>query len=201
MADRRILVAGLGNPGGRYQHTRHNAGFLAVGSSADREGISLSREKMGGHYATLRLADRQVILVQPQLYMNRSGECVGRFAEYYSVATPDILVVHDDLDLPPGRIKLTLAGGAGGHKGVRSLIDVLGSSDFARLKIGIGHPRNVEETAAMPVEKYVLARFSDREWELMQETLQRVEEGIRIFIREGSAAAMNLVNRRISPPQ
>ena len=196
MPENRVMIVGLGNPGPQYETTRHNAGFLALDYFAGQEGLALSNVKLQGLYCAARYAGRQVMLLKPQNYMNRSGECVAGFVHYFNVATADILVVHDDLDLAPGRLKIAAGGGAGGHNGIRSLLASLGTGDFARLKIGIGHPRDGEETRAIPVERYVLSGMPAAQWTLFQDTLPLIAEGIRCFIKQGAGAAMNSLNRK-----
>ena len=197
MPENRVMIVGLGNPGPQYETTRHNAGFLALDYFAGHEGLALSSVKLQGLYCAARCAGRQVLLLKPQNYMNRSGECVAGFAHYFNVAAADILVVHDDLDLAPGRLKIAAGGGAGGHNGIRSLLASLGAGEFTRLKIGIGHPRDGEETRATPVERYVLSRMPAAQWDLLQDTLPRIAEGIRSFIEQGVGAAMNSMNRKL----
>lgn len=196
MPDTRKLIVGLGNPGPQYDKTRHNAGFIALDHFAATQGLTINTSKMQGEYSSVRLSGAQVILLKPRNFMNRSGECVAFFARYFDIASPDMLVIHDDLDLTPGRVKIVAGGGAGGHNGIRSLMRHLGTGDFARLKIGIGHPRDLGETAAMPVERFVLSRFPDDQWRLLQNNLALIAEGIQIFISRGIEAAMNRVNRK-----
>lgn len=196
MPEQRMLIVGLGNPGPKYEETRHNAGFLALEYFASQEGLALETGKMEGIFCMARCKGRQVLLLKPQTFMNRSGECVAAFAGYYQIAPADILVVHDDLDLAPGRLKMVAGGGAGGHNGIRSLIAHLGTGDFPRLKIGIGHPRDSETTRAIPVERFVLARMVDAEQSLFQENLPRIAAAIRCFIEQGVGAAMNSTNRK-----
>jgi len=180
--------------------TRHNAGFLALDHFAGRVGQSIVTVKNKGVYGTFRLAGKQVFLLKPMDFMNRSGECVAALARYFAIVSEDILVIHDDLDLAPGRLKIAAGGGAGGHNGIRSLISQLGTSDFARFKIGIGHPRDNAETAPIPVERFVLSRFSDSEWHDFQNNLDTIHDGIRLFITDGKEAAMNMINRKQSRP-
>jgi len=200
VSEQSILIVGLGNPGPQYAKTRHNAGFIALDYFAALMGQEIAIEKMKGLYCSFQMAGRKVFLLKPQDYMNRSGECVSLFMRYFNLSPDAMLVVHDDLDLAPGRLKIVTGGGSGGHNGIRSLITHVGRSDFARFKLGIGHPRDNSATAAMPVERFVLSRFADTEWQLFQENLALVEEGIRLFIEEGSAVAMNRVNRKPAPP-
>lgn len=196
MPENRLMIVGLGNPGPQYETTRHNAGFLALDYYAGQEGLAIDSSKFQALYCLTRCAGRQVLLLKPQAYMNRSGEAIAALAQYFDIDAADILVVHDDLDLAPGRLKLVSGGGAGGHNGIRSLLTSLGSGDFARLKIGIGHPRDSEETRAMPVERYVLARMPPEQWELFQDNLPRIASAIRCFIEEGVGVAMNRMNRK-----
>lgn len=196
MPDARLLIIGLGNPGSTYNKTRHNAGFIVVDHFAEKNNLAIQTEKMQGLFGTGTLAGRKLLLLKPMTYMNRSGECVGPFMSYFKIPPEGILVVHDDLDLPSGRLKMVCGGGHGGHNGIRSLISHLGTKDFARLKIGIGHPRDDAERAGMPVEKYVLTQFSNDEWNQFQDNLVLIERGITLFVEEGLKAAMNVLNRR-----
>lgn len=200
MPDSRKLIVGLGNPGPRYERTRHNAGFTALDYFAGTRMLTIGSAGMGGLYCACRLDGRPVILLKPQTFMNRSGECVALFVRYFDIAPQNMFVIHDDLDLAPGRLKIVPGGGAGGHNGIRSLISHLGTGDFARLKIGIGHPRDMAETAAMPVERYVLSRIPEDQWRTLEQNLTLVAEGILLFIGTGVEAAMNRVNRKESAP-
>jgi len=196
MGNTGFLIVGLGNPGSKYELTRHNAGFLALDYFADQHGFALTAEKWQGVYCRDRLAGSRVLLVKPQTFMNKSGECVARFADFYRIEPANILVVHDDLDLPPGRIKVVARGGAGGHNGIRSIINHLGTSDFARLKIGIGRPERNEQGQGIPVDRYVLAGFRDQERTVFNERLSLVDEAIELFIEQGIDACMNKINGR-----
>jgi len=196
MTGDRLLVAGLGNPGAKYEKTRHNAGFLAVDHFAVGIGERIDTDKMQGVYAVFRRGGKQVFLLKPQTYMNRSGECILQYARYFDIQPEHILVVHDDLDLDPGRVKMVSCGGAGGHNGILSTISHLGTKNFSRIKIGIGHPDAAGAEMVMPVEKYVLSRFTGEEWEIFQEILPRVEEGIQLYIERGIEAAMNRINTK-----
>lgn len=191
-----LLVIGLGNPGAKYEQTRHNAGFLALDAFAEENNLQLSTAKMQGIFCANSMSGRKVFLLKPQTFMNRSGESVQAFMKYFDIDHENILVVHDDLDLAPGRIKMVRGGGPGGHNGIRSLIQHLGCKDFARLKIGIGHPRDHVETAQIPVERFVLSRFSDEQWQMFQDNLDRISDGIRCFIDSGLVSAMNNINRK-----
>ena len=191
-----ILIVGLGNPGSKYEKTRHNAGFLSLDAFAEDKGLQISTGKMQGVYGSSTMSGKKVFLLKPQTFMNRSGEPVQAFMKYFQVNLENILVIHDDLDLAPGRIKVVKGGGAGGHNGIRSLIQHLGSKDFARMKIGIGHPRDHAETEQIPVERFVLSRFSDEQWGMFQGNQGRISDGIQSFIDSGVLSAMNTVNQR-----
>jgi len=195
------LIVGLGNPGPDYELTRHNAGFLAVDHIADQHGWPLTSEKWQSICGSGRLGSQRVFLIKPQSYMNRSGECVARFADFHRIGPENILVLHDDLDLPPGRIKAAAKGGAGGHNGVRSLIQHLGSSEFARLKIGIGRPPRNEQGQGMPVDRYVLSAFSDEELELFNCRLPLIKEAVELFVSSGAERCMNQINGRAAGEQ
>ncbi|NOQ46097.1 MAG: aminoacyl-tRNA hydrolase, partial [Desulfobulbaceae bacterium] len=155
---------------------------------------SFSRIKWKGEYCRGRLNGNQLLPVKPQTYMNRSGECIRSFADYFNVSLDNILILHDDLDLPAGRIKVVARGGAGGHNGIRSIIQHLGSTDFARLKIGIGRPEMGEEGKGLPMERYVLAGFTEKELHDFHARLEFVIEAIELFIHEGVDFCMNRIN-------
>ncbi len=197
MSDDRVMIVGLGNPGAKYDNTRHNVGFVALDSFADNNGLEIRTEKMQGLYCSARLSGKKVLLLKPMTFMNRSGDCVFSFARYFDVSIDNILVVHDDLDLDNGRIKMVSGGGAGGHNGIRSLVNQLGTKDFARLKIGIGHPRNQEETASIPVERFVLSGFTPLQLDTFQGNLERIVHGINLFVEQGIKKAMNSVNSKV----
>lgn len=188
------LIIGLGNPGPQYELTRHNAGFLAVDYVAAQRGWSLNAEKWQGIYGSGRLGAHRVFLVKPQTFMNLSGECVARFVDFHRIGIEQILVLHDDLDLPLGRIKGAAKGGAGGHNGIRSLIQHLGSSDFTRLKIGIGRPPRNEQGQGMPVDRYVLSAFREEELAGFNSRLPLIQEAVELFIEQGAGYCMNRIN-------
>lgn len=201
MSDTKLLIVGLGNPGSSYNKTRHNAGFIALDYFAGKNDLDIRTEKMQGVFGSANLGGKRILLLKPTTYMNRSGECVGSYMSYFKILPENILVIHDDLDLKNGRLKMVRSGGPGGHNGIRSLIDHLGTRDFARLKIGIGHPRDDQEKQNMPVEKYVLAPFEADEWSRFQDNLPSIARGITLFIEEGLKPAMNALNRRPQIPE
>lgn len=196
MADFRFLLVGLGNPGREYESTRHNIGFFYIDHLASLQGSRVETLKMQGLCGQLRAHGSQLLLVKPQTFMNRSGECVRHFLDYYKISEERLLVLHDDIDLPLGRIKMVSRGGAGGHNGIRSIIQHLGSHNFARMKIGIGRPPVNEQGVGQPVDQFVLSRMSSSEVLLFDQRMTLVEEAIRLFVSEGIESCMNRINGR-----
>jgi len=154
-----LLVAGLGNPGREYERTRHNAGWLVVDELARRHGGSW-RSKFSGSLAEVRLGERRLALLKPETYMNESGRSVSAAARFFKVPAESILVVHDDVDLEPGRLQARSGGGLAGHNGLRSLAQELGTQDFLRLRIGVGRPGRGDPR---PVADWVLSPFAPEE--------------------------------------
>ncbi len=184
------VIVGLGNPGAQYERTRHNAGFLLVGLLAAAHGIKIRQERHGALVGDGGIGARRCLLALPQTYMNRSGESVRRLLSYTGLDQESLVVVHDDMDLPLGRLRLRRGGGgAGGHRGIASILEHLGSPDFSRLKIGVGRP-----PAGIPAESYVLQEFAAAEREPLREMLERGAAALEVFLARGLAAAMNEVN-------
>ncbi len=183
----RWLIVGLGNPGEEYRLTRHNIGFLVLERLAKRKGVSL-KEKTG---EALWGRGEGIILAKPMTYMNRSGEAVKVLVRYWEVPLERLLVVHDDIDLPFGRLRIKRGGGHGGHKGVHSIIASLQDDRFPRLKLGIGRPSQKEE-----VVNYVLGNFTPAEEEALPAYLEKAVEAIETLLSEGIEEAMN----RFNPP-
>jgi peptidyl-tRNA hydrolase, PTH1 family len=184
------LIVGLGNPGKDYSWTRHNAGFLLVDELARRWRMELRQEKK--FQSRLGRADRdgvRVLACQPQTYMNASGEAVGALAGFYQVASPRLLVVVDDADLPLGEIRLRQRGGSGGHHGLESIEQHLGTSQFARLRIGIGRRAGARE-----ITGHVLGRFDPAERELVEKILTVAADQIECWLVAGIQKAMNQFN-------
>jgi len=194
VAEESFLIAGLGNPGANYVKTRHNVGFQVVDALARSQGISLDLTKWEAHYCRASLWGARVFLIKPQTFMNLSGKSIARFADFFKISPSHILVIHDDIDMHPGRLKLVSSGGPGGHNGIRSLIQHLGTKDFFRLKYGIGRPGQNDIHPGIPVERFVLAPFSDDEQTLLDERMSFLTEGLEAFVISGSQQAMNLLN-------
>ncbi len=185
------LVVGLGNPGPKYVETRHNAGWHLLDMIVrDHENFRFNEKRGRGLIARGELAGVKTALVKPQTYMNLSGEAVAPIARFYKVPPERILVAFDDVDLPTARLRLRPKGRAGGHKGMRSIIQHLGTDEFPRLRLGIGRP-----PGRMPVESYVLQKFKPDEWGEMQVTYQRGIEAIKTVLTDGINTAMNQFNR------
>jgi PTH1 family peptidyl-tRNA hydrolase len=182
-------VIGLGNPGPQYAVSRHNAGFLAIDRLAEDLGL-VFKPRYQGLTAEAQIAGEKVFFLKPQTFMNLSGRSVRELAAFYKLAPEDILVLHDDLDLPLGKIRLRQRGGAGGHNGLRSLMAELGTENFWRLKIGVSRPPEQWDTA-----DYVLAPFSNTELTVLNEVLERVQKAVMLWLGGEHVKAMNLYNR------
>lgn len=187
------LVIGLGNPGNQYKYTRHNAGFLALEVMTAKFGFDPPANFKSSLASKGRLEGEQVVLAWPQTYMNLSGQAVQELAGFYKVPGENILVVHDEMDLEPGRIKLAFGGGTAGHKGLSSILAIL-KQDFCRLKIGIGRPPKEIFTAGNA--DYVLARFLEMEAPAVEKSFEEAAEVARIWLLEGLAKAQLKANRR-----
>ncbi len=183
------VVVGLGNPGKEYAATRHNIGFIFLDYLADKYRFTFKGTKWQAETAKDLSWGYPVLFVKPQTYMNRSGTAVRAIADFYQVEPRRIIVIHDDLDLPLGRTKIMVNRGAGGHNGIRSLIEHLGGNDFVRVRVGIGRPDNVGR-----VSDFVLSRFGQEEAVMVLEELQCIEDGVRLVMEEGLSVAMNRIN-------
>ena len=183
------LIVGLGNPGRRYARHRHNIGFRCLDRLAARHGLVFDRVQNRALLATGRIADRAVVLAKPQTFMNESGRAVAPLVRAYHVPLERLLVIYDDLDLPPGTIRLRPEGGSGGHRGMRSIIEALGSQDFPRLRVGIGRP-----PGRMDPADYVLQDLSPEEEERFDRVCERVAEAIHCWLTEGIVLAMSRYN-------
>ena len=183
------LVAGLGNPGREYRETRHNIGFMFVDRLSSKLSIQIGKVQSRALVGTGQFSGSRLILVKPQTYMNLSGQSIASLARFYKVAADQILVAHDDLDLPLGTLRIRPGGGSGGQKGVASTIEQLGTSTFARMRIGIGRPPGQMDPA-----DYVLKKFTEQERELVEAVLDRAVQAAQVFIEHDLDAAMNRYN-------
>jgi PTH1 family peptidyl-tRNA hydrolase len=190
---RRILIAGLGNPGNTYHRTRHNIGFMVIEEIADRFSVPmLEKKKLGALIGQGRIEETDVILLKPLMFMNLSGIPVQKTAAYFGITSTDMLIIHDDIDLAFGRIKFKEKGGDGGHKGIRSLMNVLGGDDFIRLRIGVGRP----DDARISVSDYVLQHFAKEESEMLDCIITRSRYAVVTFLCKGTKEAMNEFNQK-----
>jgi PTH1 family peptidyl-tRNA hydrolase len=191
------LIVGLGNPGFLYVRNRHNIGFMCINHLAKRQHIKFDRKQGHARTGIGNIASSRAVLAKPQTYMNASGEAVDALMKKLNVKQDDLIVIHDDLDLPTGKIRLRLGGSSGGHKGIDSIITRLGTQDFYRVRVGIGRPDNDKKTEAAKEEAvvaYVLSDFTAEERKIMEKTIPQVCEAIIYLLTEGITVAMNKYN-------
>lgn len=183
------LFFGLGNPGPSYRFTRHNAGFILIEKLEKEWKIPLDNFSFSSLWGKRKLKGSELVLAKPLTFMNRSGEAAKALAGYFKLSPSDILVVCDDLDLPLGKMRLRKKGGSGGHRGLKSIIDLLGTEDFPRLRLGIGRPEEKGREA-----DYVLSPFSQEEWEVFSAVLERAVGALEEVITSGLETAMSKFN-------
>jgi peptidyl-tRNA hydrolase, PTH1 family len=194
MADERWLVAGLGNPGPQYAGNRHNCGFMTVDVLAGRMGARFTRERTRAMVAAGRLAGAAVTLAKPLSFMNLSGGPVAAVRAYYKIPVERIVVVHDELDLPFGVLRVKQGGGDGGHNGLRSVTAALGTRDYLRVRVGIGRP-----PGRMDPADYVLRDFSPAERKLLPEVLERSADAVESLVERGLAPTQNEFHATVAP--
>lgn len=182
------LVVGLGNPGRKYEGTRHNVGYQVLRVLAQRHEIGRRRVRFSGELVDIRLGREPALLVAPQTYMNASGRCVGQVVEYFEVPLEALLVICDDLNLPLGKVRIRTRGSSGGQKGLEDIIAHLGTNAFPRLRIGIGEPRSRDGAA------YVLDRFRPEELPVIGEAIEHAADAVEVWASEGIAVCMNRFN-------
>ncbi len=185
------LIVGLGNPGDSYAKTRHNVGFMVIDALSANHSIPVEKKKWNLVFGRGTIKGKPVILAKPMAYMNRSGQPVRMLADYFGITGEEILVIHDDIDLPFERLKIKMKGGHGGHNGIKSMINTFGNGDFIRLRIGVGRPDGPRE-----VTDHVLGRFSDNEKKILSEIVGRAEEAAVTILCDGIQEGMNRFNRR-----
>jgi len=181
------LIAGLGNPGSRYEKTRHNAGFLALEEFLRSQKFEF-KEKEDYKIAKGSLGDEKIIFLEPLTFMNRSGAPVRKIMQKSNIVPENLIVIHDDLDLETGKLKIRTKGSSGGHKGIESIIQNIGTREFIRIKIGIGRDPLV------PTEKYVLSKFRKDEAQLIKAAIEKAVEALHTIIKDGVEKAMNKFN-------
>jgi PTH1 family peptidyl-tRNA hydrolase len=192
------IIVGLGNPGSHYRLNRHNIGFRCIDHIADRCSIPVKKRLCRSDTGQGSIAGCEVLLVKPRTYVNLSGEAVACLLDKFHAEPGELIVIHDDLDLPTGRIRLRLGGKSGGHRGIKSTIDSIGSPDFNRIRIGISRPANTGSRHGDEDEivDYVLGDFSPQEEDIIQPSVIRVAEAIECMLKDGIETAMNRFNRR-----
>ena len=188
------MIAGLGNPGTKYAHTRHNAGFEAVGRLADRYRIDIGTKKFQALCGTGVIEGQKVLLIEPQTYMNLSGQSLRAACDFYKIdPEEELIVLYDDISLAPGQLRIRAKGSAGGHNGVKSIIQHLGTQTFKRIKIGVG-----EKPEGYDLADYVLGRFSQVEGRIMEDAAKEAGQAAQSIILDGMEAAMNRYNAKKS---
>jgi PTH1 family peptidyl-tRNA hydrolase len=187
------LIVGLGNPGRSYARNRHNVGFIALNRFARSEGIKFDRKKGLARIGEGEVVGNKVMLARPQTFMNNSGQSVSRLVRKFQIAPNDLIVIHDDLDLPLAKIRISHGSSSGGHKGTNSIIQELGTQDFIRLRIGIGRP-DEPEVSEDDIIDYVLSDFSPAEKRAIDKIIPTVSEAILCLLSEGLTPTMNRFN-------
>ncbi len=190
------LIVGLGNPGKKYEKHRHNVGFMVAEKIADQLRSSPWSSRAGGLVSTCDIAGEKAILVKPETYMNLSGRCVGELFRFHKCKPEDLIVIHDELDLPPFELKLKKGGGAGGHNGLKSIDEVLGSDNYGyyRIRVGIGHPRAIHPD--FDVADYVLQNFAPTDLRALETVLDQAAQAAILIAKGEATAAMNQFNRK-----
>ncbi len=190
------MVAGLGNPGDEYADTRHNAGFKAIDELARQANVTYWKNQLGAEVASIQVHDpdaeggrREVLLVKPQSYMNTSGGPISKLCAQHKISADELLVIHDELDIPEGDVRVKVGGGHAGHNGLRSIIDKMGSRDFSRIRVGIGNP-----PGRMAVADFVLKQFRPKELEAFQDTCNRAADVAGLTLTQGVVYARDHVN-------
>jgi PTH1 family peptidyl-tRNA hydrolase len=185
------LIAGLGNPGGKYRETRHNLGFRVIEELSSRHKIKLDKNKHQSLFGEGKIEKEGAVLVKPLTFVNLSGEALSSLKSSFLIEVEDIIVIHDDLDLERGSIRIRTKGSSGGHKGVNSIIEHLGTEEFIRIRIGIGRPSSLFDKTA-----YVLGEFAEEEKGIMGAAVREAAEAAGMIVREGAGKTMNKYNKK-----
>ncbi|MBQ3408041.1 MAG: aminoacyl-tRNA hydrolase [Clostridia bacterium] len=183
------LIVGLGNPEAEYARTRHNMGVDVINKIADKYKIAISREKFNGLYGTGEIEGEKVILLKPQTFMNLSGDSVIEFVNFYKIDSKNIIVVYDDIDTEPGRIRIKSKGGPGTHNGMKSVVYRLNTENFPRIRVGIGMPEHKNDLI-----NYVIGNIKDDEYEVLKNGINKAENAVTSIIKDGIDNAMNKFN-------
>ena len=183
------LIVGLGNPEQEYSNTRHNMGFDTINQISTKYNIETKKSKFQGLYGKGKIEDEDVILLKPQTYMNLSGICIKQFVEFYKIDKEEILIIYDDMDIEPGKIKIKKKGSSGGHNGMKSIIQELGTEEFHRIRIGIGKPLEEQDKI-----NYVIGKIQQQEILKLHEGVEEAEKAVVEIIKNGIDIAMNKFN-------
>ena len=185
-----FLIVGLGNPGMQYETTRHNAGFITLDHIAAEEQTEISRMKFKGHVGDAVIAGKRCLLLKPQTFMNKSGEAVVEAMQFYKLDIDHIIVIFDDISLAPGKLRIRRKGSAGGHNGIKSILELTGSEDFARIKLGVGARPNKN----MDLADWVLSKFRPKELEALKTAAANAYECVKLMVNDKTDEAMNKYN-------
>lgn len=183
------LVVGLGNPGKEYENTRHNMGFKVLNKLSEKYNIPITKSKFNGKYGTGIIENEKVILLEPQTYMNLSGEAIKPMLDFYKVAPSKLLVIYDDIDVEPGKIKIRMKGGPGTHNGMKSVVKELGTEEFPRVRVGIGQP-----IIKLAMIDYVIGYVPEEELKILNEGIDKAEQAVEEILKSGLNYAMNKFN-------
>ena len=186
------VIVGLGNPGAQYLHTRHNAGFLAIDYICKKYGATVNRSGYKGLWGEATIAGKRVILVKPQTYMNLSGECVRAVLDFYKISPDNLIIIYDDISLSVGRLRVRRDGSAGGHNGIKSILEHLGTKTFPRIKIGVGEKPHADYDLA----SWVLSEFSAEDLKNLEATFPTVCEGLEKILSATIDDAMQICNKK-----
>ncbi len=183
------LIVGLGNPENEYAHTRHNMGFETINQIAKNNNIQITKNKFKGIFENAIIQNKKAILLKPQTYMNLSGESVKEVVDFYNIRPEEIIVIYDDIDIEKGSIKIRKKGGAGSHNGMKSVVEKLNTTDFARIRIGIGQPEFKNDMI-----NYVIGSISEEEQKILQVGVEKAAEAVEEILKNGIDIAMNKFN-------
>jgi peptidyl-tRNA hydrolase, PTH1 family len=192
------LIVGLGNPGQKYTNNRHNLGYMCLAEFANDHKIKMDKKQGLSRTGTGEIGGETVILARSQTYMNESGQAVRWLVRKYSLNMDDLIIIHDDMDLPPGKIRIRQGGSAAGHNGIKSIISELGSPDFIRVRVGIGRPEGAKSSRTTSEDEiigFVLSSFTRDEQKVADQTIPKVSDAVEYLINDGLAAAMNKYNQ------
>ena len=183
------LIVGLGNPEEEYNRTRHNMGFHTINKIANQYNLEIKKNKFHGLYENAIIENQKVIFVKPQTYMNLSGNCVKEFVEFFKIENDKIIIIYDDMDIEPGQIKIRKKGRSGGHNGMKSIIEMLGTEEFPRIRIGIGRPQDKDDKI-----NYVIGEIKEEDVEKLEKGVDKAREAVIEILKNGIDTAMNKFN-------